>query len=90
MTDLPVIKPTMTIQEVAKAKLVKVVAQTEEGRPIGYSFKEILAFVKKKFPNSKTTIKCLYYYQANLREQGHILPIRPRYNIGELIGEENE
>ena len=90
MSEIPIINGGTTIQKVAESLLLETVAMTEENRAVGYSYKEILAMVKEKFPEGLTTIKCLYYYQANLRARGHIMPIRPSYNIVKHLKESQD
>jgi len=62
----------ISIRSVAEALLVKADGAT------GLSYDEILAAVKDQFPSAKTTVGCLRWYAAHMRDAGVVLPKRPR------------
>jgi hypothetical protein len=59
----------ISIRLVAEALLVKAEA---------LSYDDVLAAVKAQFPAAKTTVGCLRWYAAHMRDAGVILPKRPR------------
>lgn len=63
----------VSIRSVAEALLVK----TTDGDN-GLSYEEILAEVKAQFPDAKTTVGCLRWYAAHMREAGVVIPKRAR------------
>lgn len=63
----------VSIRSVAEALLVKA-----GGENLGLSYDEILAAVKAEFPAAKTTVGCLRWYAAHMRDAGVVLPKRPR------------
>lgn len=69
-----------SIRSVAEAILLKVAHTDEDGRPFGLSYEEVLAEVKEQFPEAKTTVACLRWYAAHMREREVKVPARPRAN----------
>ena len=63
----------ISIRSVAEALLTKV---TDAGT--GLSYDEVLAAVKAEFPAAKTTVGCLRWYAAHMRDAGTVLPKRAR------------
>ncbi len=62
----------VSIRSVAEALLAK-----NDGS-LGLSYDDILAAVKAEFPSAKTTVGCLRWYAAHMRDAGVVLPKRPR------------
>lgn len=62
----------VSIRSVAEALLAKADGAT------GLSYDDILAAVKAEFPAAKTTVGCLRWYAAHMRDAGVVLPKRPR------------
>ena len=62
----------VTVRSVAEALLLKL-----DGAE-GLAYNEVLAAVKAEFPSAKTTVGCLRWYAAHMREAGTVLPKRAR------------
>jgi hypothetical protein len=65
----------VSIRSVAEALLVQADAGT------GLSYEAVLAAVKAQFPAAKTTVGCLRWYVAHMREAGVSIPNRPRATV---------
>jgi hypothetical protein len=71
-------EPRVSIRVVAEAKLMEVVSIDEGGRKVGLSYAEILDYLHANFQGSKTTVACLRWYAAHMRDRGTLPPNRPR------------
>ncbi len=65
----------ISIRSVAEALLVKVNGDT------GLTYDEVLAAVKAQFPSAKTTVGCLRWYAAHMRDAGVAVPKRARASV---------
>ena len=86
---LPVIK-TQTIGAYAKAQLMIVVAENEQKNAIGLSYNDVLRLVRDEFPECKTTVKCLQWYNSDLKRDDEIVPIRPRFSTLQYLNATDE
>jgi hypothetical protein len=57
---------------------MEVVSIDEGGRKVGLSYAEILDYLHANFQGSKTTVACLRWYAAHMRDRGTLPPNRPR------------
>lgn len=67
-----------SIRSVAEGLLMQVSYSDMDKRPYGLSYEEVLAEIKKQFPNAKTTVACLRWYVVHMRDGGQKVPARPR------------
>lgn len=67
-----------SIRSVAEEILMRVAYHDEDNRPFGLPYEEVLAEIKKEFPNAKTTVACLRWYVVHMRDGGKKVPARPR------------
>lgn len=66
------------IRVVAEQLLLEVMAHDEDKRPYGHSYEAILNRIRAQFEGAKTTVACLRWYAAHMRERGEKVPNRPR------------
>ena len=66
------------VSKVSKKVSIRSVAESLLADASGLSYEEILAAVKASFPSAKTTVGCLRWYAAHMREAGVAVPTRPR------------
>ena len=70
-----------TIRSVSEALLIEVV-RTEDGKPIGRSYDDVLEKVLAEFPDANTTVKCLRWYNTKLNSDTNVrMPVRPRKKV---------
>lgn len=67
-----------SIRSVAEEILMRVAYHDLDKRPFGLPYEEVLAEIKKEFPNAKTTVACLRWYVVHMRDGGKKVPARPR------------
>lgn len=71
----------VTIKSVSIDWLTRV-AEVVDDKPIGYSYEHILAEIFKVFPDAKTTVKCLRWYNTKLNSDPNVrMPVRPRKKV---------
>lgn len=73
------------IQRFVYAKLLEVVGEDEDGRPVGHTYPAILEAVKAEFPEAATSIACLRWYATKLngshrttKGSAVVMPHRPK------------
>lgn len=72
---------TKTIRSVSEALLIEVV-KTEDGKPIGRTYDDVLERVLAEFPDASTTVKCLRWYNTKLNSDTNVrMPVRPRKKV---------
>lgn len=68
----------ISIRSVAEALLLQTTGVDKDDRVVGLSYDDILTTVKTQFPDAKTTVGCLRWYAASMRDAGTVVPARPR------------
>ncbi len=68
----------LTIGRVAEDALVEVVGEDEDGNELGHPYEDILAIVRRFFPQAETTARSLAWYASKMRCAGTHVPYRPR------------
>lgn len=62
----------------AEKLLLEVVGHDEDKRPYGHTYEYVLNKLREMFPGAKTTVACLRWYAAHMRERGERVPNRRR------------
>ena len=63
--------------------LREVVCQDQDGREVGLSYLDVLGLVRERYPECKTSVRSLQWYNSDMKGKGKSLPVRPRFSTRE-------
>jgi hypothetical protein len=76
--DLSQLDKKAWAKKICEELLMEVAYVNSDNKDVGYTYPEMLARVKLAYPDSNTSVKCLRWYAAHMKDLGTQLPIRPR------------